>query len=448
MRHLITFVLCLTVVFSAVAQKKVITLDQAKQVALERNLNVVQAQNNLASTQSQVLAARGQWLPTLSASTGWSRSQAESQSSGYQSFGGTVLQIPKSTETILSNRYSGAINANWTVFDGLSREASNSAATARAIASEQSVARTRQSIVYETVSLYLNVLRTRQLVTVSEENLKRDERQMERITESNRVGALSLADVYRQQSQVAIDELSLITAQNNYDKATADLIALIGYDVAEDYDIQDPTIPPDIDSVSIQESIQLTRDFSALTSKALKSRPDYLGAAQSLDAAESDVTNAKSNYFPSLGLFAGYNRSGDDNRPFGNLSMNWGASLSWTLFDGFRTNQAIQSAVASKRNAEIQLAQAERNIGVDVKKALLDLDASRKSYEVSQKGLVSATEDRKIAEERYNLGAGTLLDLLTANANLVNAQANKVNAVYGFLNSKYNLEFAIGERSY
>jgi outer membrane protein len=254
--------------------------------------------------------------------------------------------------------------------------------------------------------------------------------------------------VYRQQSQVAADELALITAQNNYDKAKADVVALIGYDVADEYDFQDPLIPTDIDSVSIRESMELTREFSALTSKALKSRPDYLGAAQSLDAAASDVTNARSNYFPSLGIFAGYNRSGDDNRPFGNLTLNWGASLSWTLFDGFRTNQSIQSAVASKRNAEIQLAQTERNIGVDVKKALLDLDASAKSYEASQKGLVSATEDRKIAEERYNLGAGTLLDLLTANANLVNAQANKVNAVYGFLNAKYNLEFAIGERSY
>jgi outer membrane protein len=409
---------------------------------------VVQAQNNLVSTQSQVLAARGQWLPTLSASTGWSRSQAETPSSGYQVFGGTVLPIPKSTETILSNRYNGAISANWTIFDGLGREASNSAATARAIASENSLARTRQSIVFETVSLYLNVLRTQQLVTVSEENLKRDNRQLERITESNRVGALSLADVYRQQSQVAADELALITAQNNYDKAKADVVALIGYDVADEYDFQDPLIPTDIDSVSIRESMELTREFSALTSKALKSRPDYLGAAQSLDASASDVTNARSNYFPSLGIFAGYNRSGDDNRPFGNLTLNWGASLSWTLFDGFRTNQSIQSAVASKRNAEIQLAQTERNIGVDVKKALLDLDASAKSYEASQKGLVSATEDRKIAEERYNLGAGTLLDLLTANANLVNAQANKVNAVYGFLNAKYNLEFAIGERSY
>jgi outer membrane protein TolC len=46
------------------------------------------------------------------------------------------------------------------------------------------------------------------------------------------------------------------------------------------------------------------------------------------------------------------------------------------------------------------------------------------------------------------LGAGTLLDLMVANANLVNAQANQVNASYNYITSKRNVEYALGEKSY
>lgn len=451
MRRLTPFLVIL-LAFTAVAQKKTLTLDQARAIALERNLNIVQAQNNLESAQSQVLAARGSWLPTLSASTGWSRSQQELKTTGQQFININGIQVPvggESNAVLLSNSFSSGLRANWTVFNGFDREASNSSATSRAIASEQVVTRTRQSIIFLTVSNYLNVFRTAQLVGVSEENLKRDLRQLERITESNRVGALSLADVYRQQSQVAADELALINAQNNYDKAKADLMALIGLDVLEEYDIADATIPSDIDSMAIQESVQMSSNLGELAARALRARPDYQGARENYSAAESEVTAARSTYFPSVNLSGSYNRSGDNiDRPLKNSFLSWGASLSWTLFDGFRTNQGVQSALASKRNAEIALAQAERDINVDVKKAILDLEASRKSYDASQKGLRSAGEDRKIAEERYNLGAGTLLDLLTANASYVNAQANKVNSVYSFLTAKYNLEYALGERTY
>ncbi len=449
MRRLTPF-LVFFLVISASAQKKTLTLDQVKQIALERNLNVVQAQNNLQSAQGQVLAARGSWLPTLSASSGWNRSQQEL--SGQQFVNVNGVQVPvagASNTTSLSSTFSYGLRANWTVFNGFDREASNASATSLAIVSEQSLARTRQAIVFQTVSDYLNVFRTAQLVTVSEENLKRDKQQLERITESNRVGALSLADVYRQQSQVSADELALITAQNNYDKAKADLMALIGLDVLEEYEIADATIPSDIDSASIQESLRMSSNLKDLAARALKSRPDYQGAVENVNAAQSEVTAAKSNYYPTVSLSSSYNRSGDNVQlALKNSYLSWGASLSWTLFDGFRTNQGVQAALASRRNAEITLAQTELGINVDVKKAMLDLDASRKSYESSQKGLISAGEDRKIAEERYNLGAGTLLDLLTANASYVNAQANKVNSVYDFLTARYNLEYAVGERTY
>jgi outer membrane protein len=383
----------------------------------------------------------------LSASAGWNRTQNDRAASSNQVIGGVAFTTPAAFS--VTNRFSSGIDLNYTIFDGFSREANYNRASSSSVSAEQTAARTRQSIIFQIEAGYLNVLRNEQLVKVSEENLKRDRRQLERITESNRVGALSLADVYRQQSQVASDELNLITAQNNFDKAKADLVALMGLDMKDDYTFADPAISTEIQQSELDATAEQFKSFTDLTQRAIASRPDYKSASESFNASESGVTLARSGYFPRISASAGYSLSNERlSKLSDNKTLYWGLNLNWTLFDGFQTNQSLQSAIVQKRNAELSLAQTERNISVEVKKALLDLDAARKQYEVSQKGLVSATQDYRIAEERYNLGAGTLLDLLTANANLVNAQANKVNASYDFVTAKRNLEYVLGERSY
>jgi len=436
-------------VFQAVlayGQGKTITLDQARQTALERNLNVAQAQNNIESAQATVLAATGNYLPTLSASASWNRSQTEAKG---QYFNPSTQTLVTSVGRTVGSSIRTGVDMGYTIFDGFSREGNMKRATSNAVASEQTAARTRQAIVFQVESAYLNVLRNEQLVKVSEENLKRDNRQLERITESNRVGALSLADVYRQQSQVAADELNLITAQNNYDKAKADLIALIGLDVSEDYAIADQSVSTEIAQSELESTMNQYKNFKELSERAIAHRPDYQAAGESFNAADAGVTSARSGYLPSINASAGYGLNGDQFSTLSDTkSLNWGLSIRWNIFDGFGTNQALQSAQVLKRNAELSLQQTQRSINVELKKALLDLDAARKQYEVSLKGLVSSTQDYRIAEERYNLGAGTLLDLLTASANLVNAQANKVNASYNYVTSKRNVEYALGERAY
>jgi outer membrane protein len=430
----------------AMSSGRVLTLAQATQTALDRNLSIRQAENNINAAQASLLAAYGGYMPSVSLSAGWTRQQTD-RAGGTQIIAGTPF--PVAPVFRVDNNFRSSLNVNYTIFDGFSREAAWSRASSNKSSAEYTATRTKQSIVYQVESAYLNVLRTEQLVRVGEENLKRGQRQLERIVESNRLGALSLSDVYRQQSVVASDELALITAQNNYNKAKADLLALIGLDPMEEYQIVDSSIGSDIEQSDIDATIERYKSQEDLRQRALVARPDYYSSKESYYAAGAGVTQARRGYIPSVNAFGGYSLSSDQ---FSSLNSNkgisWGLSLSWSLFDGFQTNQALQSAKTQERNAELSLAQAERNISVEVKKALLDLDAARKQYEVAQKGLVSAMQDRRTAEERYNVGAGTLLDLLTANAGLVNAEANKINAVYNYIIAKRNVEYAIGERTY
>jgi outer membrane protein len=431
------------------AQPQTLTLQQSIQIALEKNIDVVRSQNAIQSADGRVLAAYGAYLPTLSASGSWSRNQVDNQA-GVRNVGGQNQAT--SAYFSVANNFSTGLNLNYTIFNGFGRESNFKSAQASAMSATDQNTRARQSVTNQVENAYVNVLRNEQLVKVTDENLKRDQRQLDRITESNKVGSLALADVYRQQSQVASDEFNVISSQNAYDQSKTDLIALIGMDPSAEYQIADPAISTTIAQAELDSAKQTILNDRALYDKALAARPDFRSAKQDVDAADAGVTSARSNYYPSVSAYLGYSIYNDHLSPLADLSanknINWGVNFSWSLFDAFRTNQSLQAALATKRTTDAALSQLERTVVVDVKKALLNLEAARKLVETSQTGLVSATEDRKIAEERYNLGAGTLLDLLTANAGLVNAEVNNISAVYSYVVAKRNLDFVIGERTY
>ena len=280
---------------------------------------------------------------------------------------------------------------------------------------------------------------------------------MERVKETTRLGSTSIVNVYQQQAQLGNDEASLVQARNNYDIAKANLLADIAVDVSEDYQIQDSSIPEEIDKAEFESLIELARNFSALAVEAFEHRLDYLSAREQYNATEADVTSARGGYLPTTAMRGGYVWNGrtileSSLTPYSsefsnfkdNTSYNWSFSFSLPIFSGFQTSNAVQSRLVAKKNAEETLRDTERRIQVEVKNNLLLMQAAQKTFESAVNNLQLQDQNLKINQEKYNVGAGTLLDLLLAQNNYNTALSNKINSVYQYLKAKSALELSLG----
>jgi len=436
---------------------KVLTLETAVSMAIERNVQMLQARNRADATGATVRSAYGGLLPTVSANAGFSRQM------NWQGAGGDITIIngvPVATgqEFNAFNNYTLGIGANWTLFDGMANISDIDRASAFDAAGKFNLERAKQTVILQTNTLFMAVARVYQLLEVAQDNLSRSRRQLERISESNKVGAVALADVYRQQVQVGNDELALIQAQTTLATTKADLIAFLGVEYDETgYAIDVTGQPTDIDTAEFAELNARYDNFQGLVATAVENRPDHRATVEAYNAAASSVTIARSGYWPSLTGSAsyGYSSSEFDNlvaggidNPDGNRGASLSLRLSVPIFNGFSTMDQVAQSEVQEMNAKEDLEQSKRAVAVDIRKALLTLGQAEKRLIVSKISVNSADMDRKISEEKYNLGAGTLLDMLVATASYTNAVKDKVDAVFDYLLAKKSVEYALGNLSY
>ena len=443
---LICMILPLLVMASASSQPVTLTVEKAVDIALEKNISIIQARNNLSAQQFGVTAAVGGLLPSLEMDASFARNEQWKQTPGFSIQGD---QLVPNRGFGASNSYSTGLGGRMVLFNGFANTSNLSYAQANANASVYTLDRTQQTTVNQTHQEFLNVFRTYQLMKVSNDNLERDKKQLERIVESNKVGALALADVYRQQAQVGVDEFALIQAQSTHEKAKADMIAFLGIDYGTEYTFDFTGIPSDIDTTEFAPLNATYADYQNLVGAAISKRPDYLSSIESLNSAHASVSMARAGYLPTISAsgsfgYSGYDNVAESNYLTDNRALSFSLSATLPIFNGFTRENQIEQAQVGRMNAEELVRQNGRQVRVDVRKALLDLEASEKEVKVSQTTITSALMDRQIAEEKYNLGSGTLLDLLTASANYTTAMSNKVSGVVDYLTAKKQMEYVLG----
>ncbi|HKJ81006.1 MAG TPA: TolC family protein [Ignavibacteriaceae bacterium] len=443
MRTLISLLCVLLITAVSFGQGKSLTLDQAVNIALQKNTTLQRSMNNLDVAESGVKVAYGNFMPSLSANGGWNWNRSE-DAGGYRNIGGSVLNFPAQTSE--SRSYNAGLNSSITLFDGLANFAQLSQSKDNLESSRLKLERVKQDIVFQTVSLYYAVITNDQLVKVNEENLKWNQRNLETITERNKLGAVTLADVYAQQVKTGNAELAVIQAKNNLETAKSNLLSYLNLDVLEKYSYVDPF------GDASQNSMDFSKDYtniSDLVKQAMAARPDYKSAKLDLEASQSGITIARSGHFPTITGGASYSLNANQISKLQD-SKTYSARLSINIpiFSGFRVSNQVQIAEVQEKNSALTVDDLERTIKQNIQKTYLDLQAAQKSLEVNKRNVASAEENRKIEESRYSLGSSTLLNVLIANSDLQTAKTNFINAQFQYAQLSEQLKYYLGVLDY
>ncbi len=441
----IAILLLLVLTASSLYAQKTLTLDDAISIALQRNTNLIKSKNNLSTSEARLRSAYGDLLPNLGASGSWDWSRIDDDGGTQLDYLGNLINTPAST--IESRSYSVGVGGSFTLFDGMANWANISQKNDELNAAEFDLAKLKQDIVYQTTDLFYSVVNARELMKVREENVKYNQKLLETIEEKNRLGSVPIADVYAQQVQAGNAELQLIQAQNNYENAESNLLNYLALDVLENYEFTS-----EIESgsdVNTDSYMAEFGDLEAMVDQALNQRFDYKAQQLALESAKSGVTIARGGIFPQLtGSYSyGSGATSMDNL-FNRRTARVGLTLSIPIFSNFNVDTQIQAAEVAKLNTMEDLSALERQIKIDIKQGFLDLQAAKKNLEVTNKNVQSATENRRINTERYNLGAGNIVELLQADRDYIQAVSNNIDALFGFFTARDRLLNSLGKLEY
>ncbi len=410
------------------AQAKAVTLADAIRLSERVQPAIVRATGDIATAAAQRRSAWAAYLPSLSASSSANTFYSEGPS-----------RIDPVTGQLISGNSSNrslstSLSASVDVFTGFRRGAESDAARATQNAAEASFVDARFQQALTTTNQFLDALAAQQLVGVRETSVRRAEEQLKTSIAKLRAGSATRSDSLRSLVTLGNARLELVRAGTDLATAEAGLARLIG---------ETGRVRAMDDSAFYQ--VMAPPDTAALRTEAEAKSPRIQSSISAADAARASLKASRSGYWPTLSLSAHTSWNASRSNDYDLLNdRQVSLGLRWNLFDRFDRELAIAQRSASLEVADATAADERRAVAAELTAQLAELDAARVQIEITLTSVVAATEDLRVQQERYRLGASTIVDVLTSQEALNQAEVDVVVARFDYLRAKASLEALIG----
>lgn len=376
-----------------------LTLEECINIALENNLSLKRARNSSISAKAQMVQSKMNFLPSLSAgaSYNWNEGLQFDQTSG------NLVNT-----TTLSG--GGSLNASMVIFNGMSNIYNAQRANFQYQAAEETVRSTELQTERDVVVAFLDLISTREQLKIANQTNDLYKEQLEREEKRERAGVGNMEQVYNFRSQIAQQELIIVTRQNQLQSQELRLIQLLLLDPSDNYEFAGITV----NDAELEAELEA---YATVYDNAREFSPSLRSAELALQASKKSYRQSQFTWMPSLSVGASYGTGWSSNVKAqdgtvldlsdqfrNNEYKSAGLNLNIPLFTRFQNRTQMQVSKINYLNSELTLQDTENQLRNQVQQAYLDLLNAKSTYAAAKESLVNLETSFEFSKTRYDNG--------------------------------------------
>lgn len=320
------------------------------------------------------------------------------------------------------------------LYDGDLTNASVDTAIKTADLSEATLRSTRQQVILEGITAYVDVLRQNALVSLARENEKRVQTQLNLEDERVKRGSGMAVDVLSAKHRLQVAKERRVAYEGALEQALSRYQQVFGH-APDTTSAVEPQPPLDLLPPTLEDAVKAAREEN----------PSVVVARGNVAVSGERTHVAEAGNYPTVDLvgrssWQSYKDGVDGLRREYTMLV----QLNWELFSGFRTQSQIAQASYDYAASKDTSRQADRKAEESVRLAWSQLSTAKERLSLLENAVTLATEVFEARKKMREAGKETVIDVLDAESDITNAQINYVVASYDLRMAAYQVIYAIG----
>jgi len=404
-----------------------LSIDEAIDRGLARNLGILLQLQNQRAVHGQVRIVKDNLLPSLTAVAKTSTQQINLAALGFKGDQLAGLGYPNFNPIVKVDVTSAQMNLSQQLFNAPAYYLYRAAQKADDVAS-WSTLNQRGTVALNVGTQYLRAVADASQIDNAKALLKADEVALNQATASHDAGVGTNLDVLRARVQLQTQQQALINAENTFAKDKIALNRLLGLPAEQELTLTDTAPYSEFVALPLDEAMKL----------AMERRKDLRSLESQMDVADRTLKAVKYEYLPSVSAEGFYGVVGETQGLYHGVFTALG-KVSFPIFEEGQLRGEREVATAQLTGLKQQITSLKVTIEQQIRSSMLDVDAANEQVKVARSNVDLATQALQDTTDRFAAGVDDNLPVVQAQATLAAAQSRLVETLYQYNQAKLAL---------